>query len=723
MTAVSRLTRQGLLIIVTAAVILELTAIVQFYYAQVGLRAEANLRAESELESTGLEIADVMDQAETAVRNTAWMVRFMLPQPDSLAPMTVRLVENNPVIYGSTIALEPGYYPNRERLFSPYSSRRDGEVHTKMLSSDTYDYTEMEWYTQVGPEGKWSEPYFDTGGGEKLMTTFSYPVRDDSGRQVGVLTADVALDWLTDLVGNVKVYPRAFSMLFSRTGQIMVCPEETLVMHKSVMEVTASMEDTEARRVGDSILAGKSGNIPIRYGKSVNDVFFAPVERAGWSMAIVIPHDEIYRGVKRVGMVVGILQLLGLLMLALILYRTIAGQRKLKKVEERKEKIENELQIASAIQSSMLPKVYPPFPERNDLDVYGIVVPAREVGGDLIDFYIRDDRLFICIGDVSGKGVPASLFMSMTRSMFRTVSARENSPARIVAAMNDSMAELNESNMFVTFFAGILDLPTGSLHYCNAGHNAPIIVSTDGSVRDLPVRPNLPLSIQGGMKYTAQDDILHPGDTLFLFTDGVTEAEDPHHALFGEDRLREVLRNTAGESAQTQVERVSEAVAVHAAGAGQSDDQTLLSVRFLGHPSGKPPVRRIRLNNDIRQIHHLAGFIETIADDVELDRTTALQLNLALEEAVTNVIMYAYPSGTNGIVDIEAVIGPDALLFTVSDIGKPFDPTAVEEVDTSLSAEERSIGGLGIHLVRKIMDAVSYARIDGRNVLTLKKNR
>ena len=723
MTAVSRLTRQGLLIIVTAAVILELTAIVQFYYAQVGLRAEANLRAESELESTGLEIADVMDQAETAVRNTAWMVRFMLSQPDSLASMTVRLVENNPVIYGSTIALEPGYYPNRERLFSPYSSRKDGEVHTKMLGSDTYDYTEMEWYTQVGAEGNWSEPYFDTGGGEKLMTTFSYPVRDDSGRQVGVLTADVALDWLTDLVGNVKVYPRAFSMLFSRTGQIMVCPEETLVMHKSVMEVTASMEDTEARRVGDSILAGKSGNIPIRYGKSVNDVFFAPVERAGWSMAIVIPHDEIYRGVKRVGMVVGILQLLGLLMLALILYRTIAGQRKLKKVEERKEKIENELQIASAIQSSMLPKVYPPFPERNDLDVYGIVVPAREVGGDLIDFYIRDDRLFICIGDVSGKGVPASLFMSVTRSMFRTVSARENSPARIVAAMNDSMAELNESNMFVTFFAGILDLPTGSLHYCNAGHNAPIIVSTDGSVRDLPVRPNLPLSIQGGMKYTAQDDILHPGDTLFLFTDGVTEAEDPHQALFGEDRLREVLRNTAGESAQTQVERVSEAVAVHAAGAGQSDDQTLLSVRFLGHPSGKPPVRRIRLNNDIRQIHHLAGFIETIADDVELDRTTALQLNLALEEAVTNVIMYAYPSGTNGIVDIEAVIGPDALLFTVSDIGKPFDPTAAEEVDTSLSAEERSIGGLGIHLVRKIMDAVSYARIDGRNVLTLKKNR
>ena len=369
--------RQGFLIILTAAIILEATAVIQFYFAQKGLREEATHRAESELEATGLEIDDVMDQVESAVRNNTWLAQTLLAYPDTLRHLPEILVANNPVIYGSTIALEPDYYPGRERLFSPYAYREGDAVRTKQLGSDAYDYTAMEWYADASETGHWSEPYFDTGGGEEMMTTFSMPVTDPSGRRVGVITADMSLEWLTDLVGDLKVYPGAISMMFSRTGQVMVCPAESLVMRRNIAELTASMEDTAAIRLGREMLAGKSGNMPIRAQEKVRDVFYAPVERTGWSMAIVIPREEIFRGVKRIGMIVGCLQLLGLLMLALILYRTAAGRKKLQAAEERKERMDRELQIASGIQMAMLPKVYPPFPERNELDVFGLLVPPR----------------------------------------------------------------------------------------------------------------------------------------------------------------------------------------------------------------------------------------------------------------------------------------------------------------------------------------------------------
>ena len=713
--------RQGFLIILTAALILEATTVIQFYFAQKGLHEEATRRAESELEATELEIADVMDQVETAVRNSTWLARSLLAFPDTLKRLPGILVANNPVIYGSTVALEPGYYPGRENLFSPYAYREEDGILTKPLGSDEYDYTTMEWYVQASDEGHWSEPYFDTGGGEAMMTTFSMPVRDKTGRQVGVLTADMSLEWLTDLVGSLKVYPNAFSMIFSKTGQVMVCPAESLVMRRNIAELTASMEDTSAIRLGQEMLAGRSGNMPIRSKKKVNDVFFAPVERTGWSMAVVIPRDEVFGGFRRLGWVVGFLQLLGLLMLVLILTRTARGQKKLHAAEERKERMDRELQIASGIQMAMLPKVYPPFPERNELDLFGSLAPAKEIGGDLFDYYIRDNNLLFCIGDVSGKGVPASLVMAVTRSLFRTVSARENDLGHIVEVMNDSMVEMNDSNMFVTLFVGMLDLRNGRLHYCNAGHNAPLSIAAGAAPAFLPVIPNLPLGIEEKVEFTSQEVRMVPGDTLFLYTDGLTEAENAAKELFGEDRLVSVLASAVSSGARAQVECVSAAVHAFVDGADQSDDLTMLSIKYKGTPEGPVDERRLRLHNDVRQIPQLAGFVGAVADEASLGQADALQLNLALEEAVTNVIMYAYPGGTDGLVDIEAVCRDGWLVFTISDSGKPFDPTAAKPVDTSLPAEKRSIGGLGIHLVRQIMDEVSYAREDERNILTLKK--
>ncbi|MBQ9820159.1 MAG: SpoIIE family protein phosphatase [Bacteroidales bacterium] len=712
--------RQGLLIVIIAALALEATSIIQYYFSRKGIREEAAMRAESELEATGLRITGVMDQVETAVHSNLRQVRERLGLPDSLAAVSRDLVEDNPVIYGSCVALVPG----TDGPFAPYSFQTADSIATVQLTGEAYDYPSKEWFKvplEKG-EGYWSEPYFDTGGGEALMTTFSAPVRDGSGVIRAILTADVSLDWLTELVGNLKVYPNAYSIMVSRTGRIMVSPVETLVMRSTIQETAAKLEDPDAiHEINRAMLSGESGNKSIRMNDRDNEIFYAPVQRAGWSMAIVIPGSEIYGNVNRIGMIVKLLQLLGLALLVFVIQRIIKNQLKIKEVQERKDRIENELHIASGIQRAMLPKTYPPFPERDEVDLYGSLVSAKEIGGDLFDFFLRDEKLFFCIGDVSGKGIPASLVMAVTRSLFRTVSAREGEPDRILSQMNDSMSENNESNMFVTFFLGILSLRDGTLRYCNAGHNAPLLLG-EGRVDFLDTRPNLPLGVQEKMKFTAQETRLKTGESIFLYTDGLTEAENEGLEFFGEERLRQAAGKTVGMSARAQVEAVDQAIHAYIGTAAQSDDKTMLAIRYLGEVPEETSEKHLVLHNDIKQIPQLAGFIEAVAQAGSLNQSTAMSLNLALEEAVTNVILYAYPQGTDGMVEITAIIRPKKEIeFIVDDSGRPFDPTGAERPDLELSVEDRPVGGLGIHLVRSIMDTVSYAREDGHNILKMKK--
>jgi len=313
------------------------------------------------------------------------------------------------------------------------------------------------------------------------------------------------------------------------------------------------------------------------------------------------------------------------------------------------------------------------------------------------------------------------LVMTVTQSFFRAISSREYGPAKTVSAMNDSMAEKNENSMFVTFFCGVLDLVTGQLRYCNAGHNPAIVVrSSESGERssELSVEPNIPLGLDTGFSFKEQEIFLSHDDTLFLYTDGVTEAENAAFELFGEERLEATL--STRRDAQGQLDAVRAAVNDFVGDAPQNDDITVLVIHYLATPVGRE--RHLILHNDIQQIPQLAEFIEAIAEEKALNQGLCMSLNLALEEAVTNVILYAYPDGADGLVDIEAVIREHSVEFIITDSGTPFDPTAAPDVDVTLNAEERAIGGLGIHLVRQIMDEVRYQRLDNKNQLSLIKN-
>ncbi len=711
----------ALLLVVVAALTLEATSLIQYYYSEKGIKEEASRRAESQLENTRLKIEGVLDQVEAVIRSNIRLTQWGFDHLDSLDMITSIIVRDNPVVSGSTVALVPGY--NRKRpKFAPYSFRDPGtgEILSRSLATEEYDYPSKEWFTKAieTDAGYWSEPYIDVGGGEIMMTTYSIPVRDGKGQVAAVLTADISLDWLTSYVGGNKVYPEAFNMVISRKGEIIVCPVETLVMNKTVQEASKDFGDQE--RVGTvirSMMSGESGVMEIR-GKSSsnNHVYFAPVERTGWSMSIVIPDSEIFGEIKKTRRLVELLQIFGLLMLVTILGFAAKSQNEYKNLSEKKEKMENELNIARSIQMSMIPKTFPPFPERDDLDISAVIVPAKEVGGDLYDYFIRDGKLYFCIGDVSGKGVPAALVMAVTRSLFHSVATHEHTSAHIVNTMNKSMAEMNDSNMFVTFFCGILNLEDGLLDFCNAGHNAPVIIS--GAKKELELIPNLPLGIMEDFVFKSQKAVLKDDDALFLYTDGLTEAENIHQDLFGEERMMDVLstrRDSVG-----HLKAMAKAVTRFVGDAPRSDDLTMLFIHYIKSEPGVLK-RHLVIKNDIGQISRLEKFISGIAASKNLDEALATNINLALEEAVTNSVMYAYPEGTEGEIEIKARVDDNEIEFILSDNGIEFDPTARPEPDITASAELRPIGGLGIFLVKNIMDSVTYRREDGTNNLIMIK--
>ena len=711
----------GLLLVIVAALTLEATSLVQYMYAQQSLRKVATLRAENELNGARDKIMSVIFQAEAAVRNSLWIAQWCLANPDSLARIPQRVVADNPVVVGSTMAIVPGFY-KKDSLRAPYATRnlQSGEITLLSLATETYDYPSQEWFTGAleKDEGFWSEPYFDEGGGDILMTTFSMPVRDRDGRVAAVLTADISLDWLTDLVGNIKEYPHAFSMIVSRTGQIMVCPAEELVMKKTIQQFASESPDSASlANLNRSLLAGQSGEVDVTYNRQVNRVYFAPVERTGWSMAVVLPEKELMADVNKMGFLVTLLQILGIAMLIVILRGLAKNQLKYNQLTQQKDRMQSELRIGHNIQMAMIPKADQSFPERTDLDFAASMVPAKEVGGDLYDFYIRDERLFFCIGDVSGKGVPASLVMAVTRSLFRSISARERKPSRILSAMNDLLSESNESSMFVTFFCGVLDLTDGHLRYCNAGHNPPLLLTDH--IHTLEAIPHIPLGVMPNIAFQEQETFLKQDDAIFLYTDGLTEAENAQAELFGEERMEAVLHKRR--SAQDHLEAMHEAVHAFVGDTPQNDDRTMLFIHFLARTEPVREERTLQLRNDVRQIPELAAFIDGIGATLSLEDGLVQNLNLALEEAVTNVMLYAYPKGTEGPVEVAALIRDHSLEFILSDSGTPFDPTAAPEVDVTLSAEDRPIGGLGIYLVRQLMDVVRYERAHEKNVLTMIK--
>jgi len=678
----------GLWILIVAAAVLEAISCTMYFTSRAAIKREAEQRVQSELRKAELEINAVTIEMEAAAKMLTALAERHIENPDSVANATHVLLQTIDHVSSAGVACEPYLYPKKGRWYEVCSSRDtcDGKpcIYTREIGSASHNYFETEWYKNGLSIDScwWSEPYLDAVGARTMIVSCTHPIRDKKGNIVAVTCIDLSLDYLQDLSEYLQIYKDSYYAIRSHDG----------------LEIVPGADTVPGRKY---------------------HTYDEEIDATGWHISIKIPEDVIFADLNHIGRIVGLLMLIGLGLLIFIVWRSGRDMIQLVETTARNQKMENELQIARAIQMAMLPKVFPPYSDHPELNVYGMVKPAKEVGGDLYDFFIRHDKLFFCVGDVSGKGVPAALVMAVTNSLFRSISAHEEQPEDIVSLMNKAFSQQNTQDMFLTLFLGVLDLTTGKLDYCNAGHNAPVLVSVhelselnekskNSKVESVNVLANLPLGIVEDFPYLAQSMQLEKGDMLFLYTDGLTEAENSDHDQFGEQRMAEVLASLIDSRPRHVSDTMQAAVEAFVGEAEQSDDLTMMAIRY------QTPA--IVMRNDIQQIPTLAEWIDGLGIPEELN----MPINLALEEIVSNVMLYAYPHDKSGQVFVECTKG-ESLIFTVTDSGIPFDPTQKGEVDITLSAEERAIGGLGIHLVRQLMDEVIYNREDDKNVLTLIK--
>ena len=388
--------------------------------------------------------------------------------------------------------------------------------------------------------------------------------------------------------------------------------------------------------------------------------------------------------------------------------------------EKEKERIGAELNVATQIQADMLPRIFPAFPERNEFDLFASMHPAKEVGGDFYDFFlVDDDHIALVMADVSGKGVPAALFMVIAKTLIKNRAQLGESPAEILKNVNEQLCEGNEAELFVTVWLAIIEISTGKGVAANAGHEHPTICRANGRYELVEYRHSPAVATMEGVRFREHTFELHPGDRLFVYTDGVPEATDANDELFGNERMLSAL-NSDPEAAPEQLLRsVREAIDAFVGDAPQFDDITMLGFSYFGCGKNVPELTVEAKDENLEQV---LAFVDGQLEALECSPKTQMQIDVAVEEIFVNVAHYAYAPEV-GSVTVQVETAPETKRVTITfiDRGVPYDPLAKPDPDVTLSAEDRQIGGLGIFMVKKSMDDMKYEYRDGQNVLTIEK--
>ena len=548
-------------------------------------------------------------------------------RPVELKQLMAGILFHAPQIYGTCVAFEPhSFLP--DKYYAPYYYHKGGKLRFVQLG-DNYDYFERDWYLTPKEMGKpfWTEPYYDTGGGETVMSTYSVPFFKKNNTFWGIATIDIAMDSLMNEIRALKVGESGYAFIISREGRFVTFPDYSMVLDANLKDIDAEicMKMTSGREGIEHIADPLSG--------SPSWIVYAPIPSAGWSLAVIYPEDEVMSGIdamKRHIMLIGGAGLVLLLIIVLLLSRSITaplfalvGSAKraaqgdleqtlpknlfrdeiwelssalqsmmsdlknhievLKKTVAEKERIESEIKIAREIQNSILPRTFPPFPDYQEFDIAATTIPAREVGGDFYDFFfIDEDTLGFVIADVSDKGIPAALFMAVSRTLMRVTAMRGLSTGETLERVNALLLPDNDSAMFVTLFYGTLSISTGAVSYSNGGHNVPYVKRSSGAVERLDGKSGIVLGVWETARYPTHETVLHRGDLIYLYTDGVTEAENESLEMFSVSAVEEYLQELQEISPDETIRGTLDRIAAFCGNATQTDDITMLTLQFLG---------------------------------------------------------------------------------------------------------------------------------------------
>ena len=520
-------------------------------------------------------------------------------------------------------------------------------VEMMSVGDKQHDYLHADWFVEAiqADSAYWSKPFFEGMDKETPLVSYIVPIRNRQQHVVAILGVDLSLDRLSsslstfidvsekDVADDQKSSKKKklwYSFVVDSTGTYLAHPDKSRVINKKFQDDVTNDPDNVCADIIQYRENDFSGEMEIELENNEVWIDYRPVEGTPWTVSMVIRQlfveiiSYIFVGIGLFFIIISMVVVLittdraikkaslPIRLLALSAndvakgnFKSVLPQLKsrdeihqlrdsfekmehslseyteqLKTTTAEKAVIESELNIAHSIQMSMLPKTFPPYPERDDVDIYGQLTPAKAVGGDLFDFFIRDEKLYFCIGDVSGKGVPASMFMAVARSLFHNVSGHIMEPHIIAKALNESMCDGNDMNMFVTMFIGVLDLQTGHLTYCNAGHDSPLLIGQGVGV--LPCESNLPIGLMD-WEFVPQETTIAPGTTIFLYTDGLNEAENLHHQQFGEEQILQLAEEQLAKGEcepMPLIQRMTAAVHFFAGEAEQSDDLTMLAIQY-----------------------------------------------------------------------------------------------------------------------------------------------
>ena len=628
----------SLLAVLLAGIVFFAALAFMFVQSRNAVKREAMEHATQTLDNTVERVNTILTSTEVTTANLLWYVKRQLAHPDSMLVYSRAFMESNPDWQGCAVAFEPYYYKDKGRFFSAYSGyEEDGAIFTTVEGSQNYQYFYMDWYQlcKLLDRPAWTDPYLDVdidvNDEAEMIVSYGMPIKDDAGNYVGTLSTDLSLDWLSQTISAVKPYPNSYSMMVGRNGTYFVHPDPSKLLYQSIFTETLEHDDPERTALGMAMVHGEEGAVQATVDGEPSYVFYKPLGTTGWSVAIVCPEKDIFIGFRRLENAVITIFVLGGLLMLLVLRSIIRRQLKpletlaaqtetiasgqfdktlpndgradeigrleqsfthmqqslvryideVKSTAAAKASIENELKVASDIQMSMVPRIFPPFPDRDDIDLFASMTPAREVGGDLYDFFVQDEQLYFCVGDVSGKGVPASLFMAVTRNLFRIIAQQGRTPEQIATEINHALSADNDQGMFVTLFIGRVDLGTGRLDFCDCGHNPPVLWVPGKPSHFLPIQHvNMALGLWDGFAFQGESIDPIPDSQLLVYTDGLNEAENPAYELFGNDRMLQVMDEVGGQSSREVIRKLTEAVEAHRAGAIPSDDLTLLCFKI-----------------------------------------------------------------------------------------------------------------------------------------------
>lgn len=590
---------------------------------------EAKRSAQNMLDASICDIEKKLQPTESKTQSVAWYVSHQKCDTAVLRFLTAAVVKDLDII-GSCVAYAPYAYDSTRYYFMYYTSDVNKELKSRLLGDDSYNYFSMDWF-RVPYETKkpyWSNPYFDEGGGDCLMATYSYPLIGKDKKVYAVVTADITLEWLTDKVKSIKPYENSYMNVISANGSYLDQYPDSDLRGETVFSTAERTGDKQIMKITKEMMAGHKGLMPFVNNGVAAFAVYGPLSN-GWSAALICQYGDVLQRSFKMSKILGLVCLFGLLAMYIVCRRTVRKltqpiteltvsatnmakgnfHAQLAEVNTNDEmrrlhdafdymqhsindyiaelrtttasnmRYESELNIAKSIQQKMVPT---DFPNRNDVGLFALLQPAREVGGDLYDFVIRGNELYFTIGDVSGKGVPAAMFMSITRSASRFISGLDMELDEVMKNINDCIVDGNDSGMFVTLFMGCLNLETGHLKYCNGGHNPLVVIPANGGEPYfLQQKPNIAIGVFPDFVFQMQEMDLEKGSRLLLYTDGVSEAERSDKSQYGNERLLEWAKSSlAIESEEDVCNMLYGDVRKFTDGNEQNDDITIMSIKL-----------------------------------------------------------------------------------------------------------------------------------------------